>query len=59
MKSKSGERYLTSVKGQTVAITGKCFIPQDHLAELVASRGGATTPKYRVTKETSVLVCSP
>jgi hypothetical protein len=40
MKGEVGVRYLRSLSGQVVAITGKCFLTQAAIAERINWKGG-------------------
>lgn len=49
-------RTIRSIKGLTVAITGKCWITHPELAQLIRKAGGRVTSSLGVTKSTDVLV---
>lgn len=47
---------LRSIKGKVIAITGKCWVTQEKLAQKIRAKGGKPTPKGRVNWDTDVLV---
>jgi hypothetical protein len=49
-------KTLKSIRGQTVTITGKCWIGRDDLARMIRKQGGLIQPKNPVNNSTTVLV---
>jgi hypothetical protein len=56
MLQKSQPKTLKTIKGLTVAITGRCWKIRPDLAALIRKAGGRVTSSYSVTRSTDVLV---